>query len=100
MEYLLAPLPTRGRTCGEDIEHNRVKIVYTKENHRIYGGFLFVWRRWRESAKNVEFDKAILIYPFLWSEEVNIETASKSIVPFDELFATNMEYREKFGIGD
>ena len=39
MEHLLAPLPTRGRTCGEDIEHNRVKIVYTKENHRIYGGF-------------------------------------------------------------
>ena len=58
------------------------------------------WTNWRESAKNVEFDKAILIYPFLWSEEVNIETASKSIVPFDELFATNMEYREKFGIGD
>lgn len=39
MEHLLAPLPTRGRTCGEDIEHNRVKIVYTKENHRKYGGF-------------------------------------------------------------
>lgn len=58
------------------------------------------WTNWRESAKNVEFDKSILIYPFLWSEEVNIETASKSIVPFDELFATNMEYREKFGIGD
>ena len=58
------------------------------------------WTNWRESAKNVEFDKSILIYPFLWSEEVNIETASKSIVPFDELFATNMEYRDKFGIGD
>ena len=39
MEHLLAPLPARGRTCGEDIEHNRVKIVYTKENHRKYGGF-------------------------------------------------------------
>lgn len=39
MEHLLAPLPTRGRTCSEDIEHNRVKIVYIKENHRIYGGF-------------------------------------------------------------
>ena len=39
-----------------------------------------------------------LINPFDISvslvEEVNIETASKSIVPFDELFATNMEYRK------
>ena len=54
------------------------------------------WSDWEQIAKAVGFDEGILIYPFLWSNEINIETASKKIVPFEELFCVNMEYRNKF----
>ena len=54
------------------------------------------WNGWNEIAKQADFNQAILVYPFLWSKEVNINTATKNIVPFDELFALNMKYRNQF----
>lgn len=39
----------------------------------------------------------ILIYPFLWSKECNLETASKTIVSSDELIRMNSEYAHEFG---
>ncbi len=58
------------------------------------------WNNWREYSKNIEFDKGVLLYPFLWSKEMDIESASKSIVPFEELFGINLAYRKKFNFGD
>ena len=54
------------------------------------------WNGWEQYADMTKFDQGILIYPFLWSKEVKIETASKNIVPFVELINVNMEYRRKF----
>ncbi|MFJ7744614.1 DUF2625 family protein [Peribacillus sp. NPDC097295] len=54
------------------------------------------WKAWEKDVKNVQFDEAILIYPFLWSNEVQLETAEKKVVPVDELLNINKEYSEKF----
>lgn len=54
------------------------------------------WSDWETCAKETSFNQGILIYPFLWSQEIKIETASKKIVPFEELINVNMEYRGKF----
>lgn len=54
------------------------------------------WTMWQEMSKNIKFDEGILIYPFLWSKEIQIETAQKKVVSFDELFNLNQEYRRKF----
>lgn len=54
------------------------------------------WKEWEKDAKNVQFDEAILIYPFLWSNEVQLETAEKKVVPVDELLNINKEYSKKF----
>lgn len=54
------------------------------------------WEGWREYSKDVGFDEGILIYPFLWAEELDIENASKSIVPYEELFDLSMEHRRIF----
>ena len=56
----------------------------------------FKWNDWRQMAKEVKFNDEILIYPFLWSKEHNINTAEKKIVSFNELFNLNMDYRKKF----
>lgn len=54
------------------------------------------WNKWQNDASNVNFDEAILIYPFLWSNEIEIETAEKKIVPVEELLSINQEYSKKF----
>ena len=56
------------------------------------------WNRWRDETAAVKFDEAILIYPFLWSKEIDIEKADKKKVPAEELFEINFEYSEKFGL--
>lgn len=59
----------------------------------------FRWKSFSQDCKKVGFDEGILIYPFLWSKEIDIETADKKAVPIDELFNINMDFREKFKNG-
>lgn len=54
------------------------------------------WSTWKETCKNIKSNEAILIYPFLWSKEIQIETAEKKKVPVDELLQINQEYSKKF----
>lgn len=54
------------------------------------------WSDWEKYADETRFDQGILIYPFLWSKEIKIESATKKIVPFQELINVNMDYRKKF----
>ena len=55
------------------------------------------WNGWKEDCSKVGFEEMILIYPFLWSKECNLETASKTIVSSDELIRMNSEYAHEFG---
>ena len=50
------------------------------------------WETWEEDCKNMNFDEACLIYPFLWAKECDVSTATKKVVPFMELMGINMEY--------
>lgn len=54
------------------------------------------WNTWKEDSEIVKFDEAILIYPFLWSNELQLEKADKKIVPAEELLNINQEYSKKF----
>ena len=56
------------------------------------------WNLWKEDSKSVNFNEAILIYPFLWSNEIQIEKADKKIVPVEELLDINQEYSKKFNL--
>ena len=47
--------------------------------------------------KEAQKEEAILVYPFLWSKECDIETANKKIVPIEEVVALNVEYEKKIG---
>ena len=53
------------------------------------------WSTWKEECKNVKFNEAILIYPFLWSNEIELEKADKKIVTAEELLKINQEYSKK-----
>lgn len=55
----------------------------------------FTWNGIEATIKDIKKDQAILIYPFLWAAECNIETARKTLVPLEELIAINAYYRKK-----
>lgn len=46
-------------------------------------------------SSEVNVNQAILIYPFLWAKECNLETADKKIVPLEELIAINADYQKQ-----
>ena len=50
------------------------------------------WENWKDDVKNITLNSAILIYPFLWASECDLETASKSVVSLDEIIELNFEY--------
>ena len=53
------------------------------------------WSSWEKDSKAIDFNESILIYPFLWSKEIEIETASKKKVTTSELFMLNQDYAVK-----
>ena len=50
------------------------------------------WADWRKDAELVSFGEGILVYPYLWAKECNIETASKTVVPLSEILGMNEEF--------
>lgn len=73
-----------------------IKYISSEKIDEFYKSYK--WSTFQEDIKDIKFNQGILIYPFLWSNECDIEKAKKSIVPFSELVQINMEFREKFGI--
>ena len=51
----------------------------------------FRWKNWKMDVKNIPPNKAFSVYPFLCSEECDIEKASKRIVSVDEVINVNFE---------
>ncbi len=47
------------------------------------------WQGWEDDAKNTTINSAILIYPFLWAKECDLEKASKKIINLDEIIEVN-----------
>lgn len=75
-----------------------IKFVTSERIDEFYKSYK--WSTFQEDVKKVKFNEGILIYPFLWSNECNIEKAKKDIVPFFELLQINMEFKKKFEIYD
>ncbi len=55
----------------------------------------FIWKDINLIINNLKENQMVLIYPFLWSTECNVETADKTIIPIEELTALNANYRKK-----
>ncbi|MEI3338080.1 MAG: DUF2625 family protein [Clostridium sp.] len=75
-----------------------IKFVTSEKIDEFYKSYK--WSTFQEDIKKVKFNEGILIYPFLWSNECNIEKAKKDIVPFSELLQVNIEFKKKLEIYD
>jgi len=61
---------------------------------KFYGDYR--WNGWKEDLENFNISDGISFYPFLFTKEFNISTASKKKVPFDEIVLKNFEFEENF----
>lgn len=75
-----------------------IKFVTSEKIDEFYKSYK--WSTFQEDIKKVKFNEGILIYPFLWSNECNIEKAKKDIVPFSELLQINIDFKKRFEIYD
>lgn len=48
------------------------------------------WETWGNDCEKVSLEQGVLIYPFLWASECDIEKASKKVVPIEEIFSLNV----------
>lgn len=54
------------------------------------------WSGWEKDVAELDgFQQGFSIYPFLWTKECDIETASKKIVPLAELIGSEFETAEQ-----
>lgn len=81
----------------ENLGLNYNEFVHWTKNGDIEGFYesLF-WDGWEAYAEQADESQGISIYPPMWSNEYNAESASRRIVPLKELFGVNLEYRKKF----
>ena len=56
----------------------------------------FLWEGFDDFIRKVEPCEGVFIYPFLWSKECSIDTASKKIVPFGDVLKTQSEFQKEF----
>lgn len=81
----------------EDIEINYAEFItyiLSRNVNEFYQSYK--WSEFNDYIAHVTYKQGILIYPFLWSKECDIEKADKKIVPFDELIQLNLDYKKKF----
>ncbi len=70
---------------------NFIKWALSDNLVKFYSSFL--WKSSEDIIQQLNDGDAVLIYPFLWSNECDIETATKKIVPYIELVELNAQYQ-------
>lgn len=81
-----------------DINYNQfLEFLCSDRINQFYSSFM--WKNMNKLTDKLESGQAILIYPFLWSKECNIETANKEIVDIFELTRINFEFQMKLDQG-
>ena len=58
----------------------------------------FLWNTREEMSNDLKLGQGILIYPYLWAKECDIDTAVKKIVPYKEIIEMNGEFYKNFQI--
>ncbi|MDE6182009.1 MAG: DUF2625 domain-containing protein [Eubacteriales bacterium] len=80
----------------EDLEIDYTQLINwagSKDMLDFYKSFMF--KNINQLIKELDINEGILIYPFLWAEQCNIETAEKKIVSIKELIKINADYEKQ-----
>lgn len=50
------------------------------------------WKDWQNELSDLDCDKGVTFYPFLWVEEKYLENRKRSIVPMKEIIGLEFEF--------
>lgn len=57
------------------------------------------WTNWRKEVTKLSGDSVFTFYPFLWTKEgKDINKVTRSIVPIDEQYGLNLDFRKQLGL--
>ncbi|MBZ4187416.1 DUF2625 domain-containing protein [Niabella beijingensis] len=89
----------------DNLEYEPLGISYTEflnfcfnsDLERFYEGNR--WTDWRSEVLKLEGDKVFNFYPFLWSKEgKEINKNSRKIIPIEEQYHLNIDFRKQLGL--
>jgi hypothetical protein len=92
VEYF-APDSLRWETLGISYE-GFVEWISTTHLDAFYESFL--WDDAMECLSNLNAEDGILMYPFLWAKECDVNSATKKKIPYNELLEMNRNYAKQF----
>ncbi|SDC43249.1 Protein of unknown function DUF2625 [Niabella drilacis] len=88
----------------DNLEYEPLDIGYTdflnfcfnSDLERFYEGHR--WTGWRNEVAKLEGDKVFNFYPFLWTKEgKDINKNSRKIIPVEEQYLLNIDFRKQLG---
>lgn len=76
----------------EDLQVNYEQFIEWAANGNLNEFYQpFLWDGAQEFLSKVSAEEGILVYPYFWAKECDINTAAKKIVPIKELLAVNYQ---------
>lgn len=90
----------------DNLEYEPLGIGYTDFLHFCFNSDLEKfyqgnrWTGWRNDVSGLEGDSVFNFYPFLWTKEgKDINKSSRKVIPVEEQYQLNLDFRKQLGFG-
>ena len=91
----------------QNLEYEPLNITYSEFLDFCFNGDLdefyngYRWTTWKTDITNITGDEVFSFFPYLWTKEgKNLEEISRKIIPIEEQYALNREFRLQLGLKD
>ena len=55
------------------------------------------WENWQDDTRDLDYDKGVAFYPYLWAEAESLESRKRSIIPLEEIIGVEFEFLKQMG---
>lgn len=91
----------------QNLDYEPLNITYSEFLDFCFNGDLdefyngYRWTTWKTDITKITGDEVFSFFPYLWTKEgENLEEISRKIVPIEEQYALNREFRLQLGLKD
>jgi len=74
-----------------------LEFCFNNDLEKFYQGYK--WENWKDEVEKLDGDRVYSFVPFLWTKEgKEINKSSRKVIPIEEQYNLNMEFRKQLGI--
>ena len=55
------------------------------------------WENWQNDLRDLDYDKGVAFYPYLWAKAESLESRKRSIIPMEEIIGVEFEFLKQMG---